>query len=228
VLVLGLTAPLPSAGASAAKIKRVQLIQASTGHSKASSLKATFAATSSAHSLLVLIASSDGPEVQAQSVTDDGGNAWRLATQIGFGLQGSFETQFWYAWNTAPALSATIDYGTFTGHLAMDLAEYSGAARAADPLDGFSTGSTGISGEECSTPYVPNHVNDLAVGAAGTAPTRKMALADPFKAVKQARVGKNSVRSGYAILPSQELVMFDATWTEPAAYDCVMILFQPR
>lgn len=227
-LVLGLTARPGIAGPGRAGIRLRQQTSANTGLAMASSLTGTFATASAAHSLLVIVASSDGPEVQAVSVTDDGGNSWRPAVQIGFGLGGQFETQIWYAKNAAPAHSVTIDHGTFIDHLAMDLAEYTGVAVAGDPLDGFSTGSDGISGEECSTSFVPNRPNELAVGVAGTARLRKIGLAAPFSGPPVRRVGRNAARSGAAVLPDMSLVTFTATWGGAAAYDCVMVLFRPR
>lgn len=208
-------------------IRRLQATSATTGTTKANSLTATFASVSSAHSLLVVIASSDGPTVLAKSVTDDGGNTWTNVTQIGFGLEGSFEQQIWYAENAAPAQSVTIDYGDFTGHLAMQLSEYRGVA-GRGAADGYSTGSEGISGTECSTSVVPNNPDDLAIGVAGTAPRQAMSLAPPFRGAIQSTVGRNAIRSGFATLSSADLVTFDATWSDPAAYDCVEVLFKAR
>lgn len=225
LLVLGSVAG--TANASTAGPRRLQATSAATGTTTASSLTATFASVSSAHSLLVVIASSDGPEVAAKSVTDDGGNTWTSVTQLGFGLDGSFETQIWYAENAAPAQSVTIDYGDFTGHLAMHLAEYRGVARRG-AVDGYSTGSDGISGTECSTSVNPNYPEDLAVGVAGTSPRRTMALIPPFRGAIQSTVGRNAIRSGFATLPTTDQATFGATWNDAAAFLCVVVVFRAR
>lgn len=225
LLVFGAVAG--TANASTGGVRRLQATSAATGTTTASSLTATFASISSAHSLLVVIASSDGPEVAARSVTDDGGNAWTSVTQLGFGVDGAFETQIWYAQNAAPAQSVTIDYGDFTGHLAMHLSEYRGVARRG-ALDGYSTGSSGISGTECSTSVSPNYPNDLAVGFAGTSPRRAMALAPPFRGAMQSTVAANAFRSGFATLPTTDVVTFDATWSDAAAFYCEVVVFRAR
>lgn len=227
-LAAGVAVPELSA-ASTARIRALQQASASTGNASASSIAASFPLASSNHALLVVVVTSDGPTEPADSVTDDAGNEWHVAVQNGFGLDGALESQVWYAFNALPATTVTVDYGTFTGHLMMDLVEYAGADRVTDPLDGWSPGSQGISGESCTTSLVPTQPGDLAVGISVTSPRRRISVVTAgFKASKQLSAGANSARSGRAVLPTADLLTFETSWTGNAAYACVVVVFRAR
>jgi fibronectin type 3 domain-containing protein len=181
----------------------------------ATTLTATFPATTGAGHLLVLGGASvyTGATNNITSVTDSGGNTW---VPIGrYSVSGhNSDGEMWYAQNAVPVTSVTIHTASATV-VAMTVEEFSGIAttNALDVSVGIAnTGTTPASGSA-----TPTASNDLAVGfIAGHGNVETINVTAPgFTALAQQVSSATTIateRTGYQVLNSSSSQNFTGSF----------------
>jgi hypothetical protein len=200
-----------------------QLVQAAGS----TSATVTFAAPTTAGSLLVLSAGLYTGLTKPITAVTDGKNTW---TKIGaFAVSGkNSDGEIWYAANAAPVTSVTVTTGAAA--VALQVQEFSGVATAA-PLDvSIGTSNTGTSASSGSVTPVGPH--DLVVGfIAGHANTQPVTVtATGFTNQPQQTSGSGSsiasVVSGYQVLSAASPQAYTGTFASSMNWAAAVVCFK--